>query len=276
MRKNNLSLNEAITSLNKPGTPLRETSSHQTESERWEKDPEHQKTIEFYSQYIKSYPEANVLDLGGGAGKVAIRIAHFDNVKFLIAYDISFIAMAPLIEGIKNRIQNEPQLKKIEFLCDKKPWELPFDNNSLDVIICRYSMHHFADQLGTIQEMMRCLCPGGLLLYSDPAMPEHSRDTTHGLYLLREDFFHGYRTYHEMIELVKSASFDILSIRPYDYQRGTLDGYLKAAEPSLKEHLIRAWCGLDEKTKKELKWTGKRDGPFITYPIIDIAAKKND
>ncbi len=274
MNKNHLSLNEAIKSLKQSNLPMRETASHQTESERWEKDPEHQKTIDFYAQFIDSYPTCKVLDLGAGAGKVAIRIGLLNNVESLIAYDISLETMLPLIDGIKFRVHGEPHLEKILFSCNGQPWDLPFDDNSFNVIVCRYSMHHFADQPGTIKEIFRCLSSGGLLLYSDPAMPEHCRNTTHGLYLLREIFFHGYRTYHEMVDLIKNAEFEILSIRPYDYQRGTLDGYLKAADPSIKEHLIRAWCGLDEKTRKELKWSGKRNDPFITYPIIDIAAKK--
>jgi SAM-dependent methyltransferase len=261
-----LSWREALEALEQAKTPLRETASQQTESERWEKEPEHQKTIAFYTRYIEQYPEARVLDLGAGSGKVALRVALLDNVVSLIAHDMSAEAMMPLIEGVRHRIQKEPSLEKIRFSCDGQPWELPFNDNMFDVIICRYAMHHFADQPGTVHEIWRCLCSDGIFLYSDPAMPEHSRDTTHKLYRLREDFFHGYRTYHEMIDLVRDPGFEILAMRPYDYQRGTLDHYLRAAHPELKDDLIHAWCGLDEKTKRELKWSGKPDGPFINVP----------
>jgi len=249
------------------------TASMQSESERWEKDIEHQNTISFYSTYISKYPNARILDLGAGAGKVAIRIATLDSVASVLAVDISLSAMKPLVEGVCQRIYFEPKLDKIGFSVQSEPWSLPYEDGSFDVVICRYAMHHFADQVGTVKEIARILSPGGLLLYSDPAMPEHSRDTTHGLYLLREDFFHGYRTYHEMLDLLQLQHFIVEAMRPYDYQRGTLDDYLKAAEPGLKVHLARAWCGLDEKTKRELKWPGKESGPFITYPVLDIAAK---
>ncbi len=103
-------------------------------------------------------------------------------------------------------------------------------------------------------------------------MPQHSRDATHGLYLLRENNFYGYLTYHEIIDLVSGSGFEITTIRSYGYQRGTLEQYLGAADPPLKEHLVRAWCGLDERTKRELKWTGRREDPFITYPVVDVAS----
>jgi SAM-dependent methyltransferase len=276
MKENVISLQEAVSALEGIDPVHRETGAHQSEADRWEQDPEHQRTIAFYRSHIQAHPDASVLDLGAGAGKVSIHLTLVANVASVIAYDMSLGAMRPLIESARQRIKKTPQLEKISFSFDGRPWSLPFDRECFDVIVCRYSMHHFADQPNTVQEMYRCLKPGGLLLYSDPAMPEHSRSTTQGLYMLREDNFHGYRTYHEMIDLLTDKGLLILGVRPYDYQRGTLDDYLKAADPALKEHLIRAWCSLDDKTKRELKWSGYREGPFITYSIVDIAAHKLD
>lgn len=253
---------------------VRESGSQHSESERWEADPEHLRTVEFYRQCIGDRTNCHVLDLGAGAGKIAIRLAGFDNVTSIVAYDYSLAAMAPLVDGVRRRIPVEPVLSKIRFCNEGAPWHLPFETECFDVAVCRYAMHHFSDQAGAVAEMWRCLRTGGLLLYSDPAMPEHSKDTTQALYVLREENFHGYRTYHEMIDLVSSPGFQIISCRPYDYQRGTLAGYLQAADPALRPHLTRAWCNLDERTKKELRWPGHAEGKFITYPILDIAAQR--
>lgn len=271
-----MSLGEALAILESTGGPHREMLGNIGESERWEKDPEHLRTIEFYSTHIERYPAARVLDVGAGSGKVTIRIAMLAGVSRVLAHDHAVAAMGPLILGVQERHGREPELSKVSFCCEGEPWAMPFDSESFDVVICRYAMHHLADQAGAVAEMRRCLCPGGLLLYSDPAMPRHSRDTTHGLYVVREETFFGYRTYHEMIDLVTERAFQVLGVRPYDYQRGTIDDYLKPADPSMRESLIRAWCGLDAATLAELKWSGRREGPFITYPIIDIAARKID
>jgi SAM-dependent methyltransferase len=213
-----------------------------------------------------------VLDLGAGAGKVTTPIALMGNVASVTAYDLCLRAMKPLAEEINQNHHEYPELLRIAFCNEGYPESLPFDAEVFDVIVCRFAMHHFPDQLGAFKEIHRCLRSGGRLLYSDPAMPQHSRDTTHGLYLLRENNFYGYLTYHEIIDLVTGSGFEITAMRPYGYQRGTLEHYIEAADPILKDHLVRAWCGLDEQTKRELKWAGKREAPFITYPVVDVAA----
>lgn len=138
----------------------------------------------------------------------------------------------------------------------------------------RYALHHFSRQADVIGDVRRCLKPRGVFLYSDPAMPEHSRAATHGLYLVREETFTGYRTYHELTDLFLGAAFEILSVRPYAGQRGTFADYLSETPAVLKEHLQRGWSGLDDQTKQELKWAGRTDGPFITYPVVDVAARR--
>ena len=34
------------------------------------------------------------------------------------------------------------------------------------------------------------------------------------------------------------------------------------------------WCGLDERTNAQVRWSGDTDGLFIADPIIDIAARE--
>lgn len=250
----------------------RQIEAHKNEAKRWALDDQHQNTIDFYSLSIKNHPDACVLDLGAGAGKITIPIALMKTVESVTAYDEFLPAMEPIVEELLNYSEDLKLDSKIRFCNEGSPWALPFDAEVFDVVVCRFAMHHFADQPGTFKEIRRCLKQGGSLLYSDPAMPQHSRDTTHGLYVLREINFYGYLTYHEIIDLVVSSGFEIAAIRSYGYQRGMLEQYLESADPVLREHLARAWCSLDSRTKRELKWTGRKEDPFITYPIVDVAA----
>jgi SAM-dependent methyltransferase len=239
------------------------------ERKRWQQNPEHRRTLEFYAWFITPYSNAKLLDVGSGPGTVAVPISRLANVSQVICFDIDEQARQTL-RGIKEK----EGLDKIEITGEGLPWELPFEAEFFDIIICRYSMHHFANQPDIMREFYRCLRVGGLLLYSDPAMPEHSRDATHAIMLAREETFEGYRTYHEMMDLVSGSGFDIVAMRPYDYQRGTFEDYLSTTNPELKEPLLRGWLGLDEKTKRQLRWSGERKGPFITYQIVDVAARK--
>lgn len=240
------------------------------ERDRWQKDPEHRKTLEFYAWFISGFENARVLDVGAGPGTVAVPLSLLENVSEIVCFDQDTTTLEEL-----ERVARKLGSSRIKIASDGQPWNLTFENESFDVVVCRYAMHHFENQHGAFLEFHRCLKPGGILLYSDPAMPPHSRDTTHGLYCVRQSSFYGYRTYHEMLELLGSASLQMISIRSYDYQRGTLDDYLGETESVLREPLTRAWLALDERTKLELKWLGRRDGAFITYPIIDIAASRS-
>jgi ubiquinone/menaquinone biosynthesis C-methylase UbiE len=49
---------------------------------------------------------------------------------------------------------------------------LPFENESFDVVTCRFSAHHYADPAKALQEAARVLRPGGCLLLVDTIAPE--------------------------------------------------------------------------------------------------------
>ena len=237
---------------------------------RFARDPEHQKTLQFYAWFLSRLSHARILDLGSGPGTVAVPLCWLENVEGVACFDADAFARKALLET-----KAEKGLEKLLVHGEQgQPHALPYDTGEFDAVVCRYSMHHFPDQPGAMREMRRCLKDSGFLFYSDPAMPAHSRDATDCLYRKRESNFHGYRTYHEMVDLVTDHGFQIQAVRPYDYQRGTLDQFLLEQEPNLKAELIRDWMKLDPKTKEELKWSGLREGPFITYPIIDIVALK--
>jgi|GEM_PF-5229770 len=279
-----LSWRQAADALKDAGYPLAIIEAHHAEAVRnsTQQKLKHQATIDFYSTYLASYPAALILDLGAGAGEVAKPLSRLPNVTSIVAYDIELSAMRPLIEAVAQHYayqmaeaSNNGSLAKISFCSNGSAWQLPFLDQSFDAVVCRYAMHHIEKPCETVQEIYRCLKPGGVFLYSDPVMPEHARDTTHGLYALKESSFHGYLTYHETIDMVTQAGLIIQGLRPYDYGRGTMDQYLKSVEhDAMKAHLIRAWCHLDAKTKQQFKWKGTVNGDFIVYPVVDLAAQK--
>ena len=237
---------------------------------RWLSGPEHRNTLRFYASYLGG-PAASqtVLDLGAGPGTVAIPLSHMPSVGKVMCLDVDQAALATVLAMQDQGIAGCP----IQTTDSGNPDELPFESDSFDGVICRYAMHHFANRSAVMREVARCLKPGGVFLYSDPVMPAHARDTTHGLYLVRERSFHGYITYHETMAMIADAGLSLLGIRPYAYQRGTLRDFLMEADAPVREHLIRAWRGLDQQTKAELGWSGDADGPFIVYPVIDLAAQ---
>jgi SAM-dependent methyltransferase len=236
---------------------------------RWQNNPEHRKTLEFYAWFICGKPDVRILDLGAGPGTVAVPLARLDNVAEVVCMENDPEA----ITSLKATIDKEG-IGNINIASQGEPWDLPFDDGSFDVVVARYSLHHFSNPNKTLAESFRCLKPGGMLLYSDPVLPPHSRNSTHGLFLVREGSFSGYLTIHEMINIILAPGFHIASVRNYLYQRGTLTDYLAKTDTALKAPLTRAWLNLDQHTKDELHWAGQQEGPFITYTMADFAAEK--
>lgn len=95
----------------------------------------------------------NVLDLGGGTGRVAAAIK--PQVRSVIVGD-----------SAKGMLK-AAQLKGVEVLMTCSEF-LPTPKQSFDRIIVVDAFHHLADQNLTLKEMWRVLNPGGMIIIEEP------------------------------------------------------------------------------------------------------------
>ena len=86
---------------------------------------------------LKLSPGKNILDLGTGTGYLAFPIAKLDKSYSIIGIDI--------VKETISRNNNEAIKKGLENLqfVVYDGIELPFEDNSFDIIISRYAIHHF-------------------------------------------------------------------------------------------------------------------------------------
>ncbi len=113
---------------------------------------------------------ARVLDLGCGGGHAAFAVA--PHVAEVVAYDLS-VAMLDAVTA-------EAAARGIANLTTRQgPAEaLPFADASFDVVITRFSAHHWADMPAGIAEARRVVKPGGRAAFIDiVAPPEPALDT---------------------------------------------------------------------------------------------------
>jgi ubiquinone/menaquinone biosynthesis C-methylase UbiE len=124
--------------------------------------------------------DARVLDLGCGGGHVSFRVA--PEVAEVVAYDLSQdmldeVARQAAARGLRNIATRQGNVET-----------LPFADASFDIVMSRYSAHHWRNLDAALREARRVVKPGGLAVFADAASPGPALLDTHlqGLELLRD------------------------------------------------------------------------------------------
>ncbi|UNM97392.1 class I SAM-dependent methyltransferase [Ignatzschineria rhizosphaerae] len=121
--------------------------------------------LEALQKYLSHSKAANVLDLGCGAGHVSFNVA--PKVQSVTAFDLS----DSMLEVVKNSAK-ERGLNNISTVKGNVE-SLPFDSQTFDLIISRYSAHHWHDVEQALREVRRVLKPNGRVIFIDVVSPGH-------------------------------------------------------------------------------------------------------
>lgn len=114
---------------------------------------------------LATFPHAKLLDMGCGAGHASFIAA--GQVKEVVAYDLS--------EQMLAVVNDAAQTRGISNLTTRHGYAetLPFDDQSFDIVISRYSAHHWHDVGKALREVKRILKPGGVVIFMDVMSPGH-------------------------------------------------------------------------------------------------------
>lgn len=113
----------------------------------------------WYLKWLKK--QDRVLDVGCGNGEQSLKIAKA--CKEVIAFDID---EEILVQSRKK--QQELKIKNIKFLKIDANKELPFKNNSFDVVLAHDVLEHLKNHRKTTKEIIRVLKKPGLFLLALP------------------------------------------------------------------------------------------------------------
>jgi SAM-dependent methyltransferase len=115
-------------------------------------------------------PDARVLDLGCGGGHVSFHVA--PHVREVVAYDLSkemleVVARSAAERKLSNITTREGVVEKV-----------PFEAESFDMVLSRFSAHHWHGFDAGLREAARVLKPGGVAGFVDAvAAPSPLLDT---------------------------------------------------------------------------------------------------
>jgi ubiquinone/menaquinone biosynthesis C-methylase UbiE len=136
--------------------------------------------LEAVKTIVQRYKSPAVLDLGCGAGHISFSVAPFS--ASVTAYDLADQMLAVVAASAKQR-----NLENIEIR--QGPAEkLPFPDAAFDVVVTRFSAHHWADVPAAMKEVHRVLRPDGVAVVIDIIASENPlHDTTlQAIELLRD------------------------------------------------------------------------------------------
>ncbi|OAT19154.1 SAM-dependent methyltransferase [Buttiauxella gaviniae ATCC 51604] len=121
--------------------------------------------LERLSERLAAFPHARLLDMGCGAGHASFVASA--KVKEVVAYDLSEQMLAVVNDAAQTR-----GINNVTTQCGYAE-ALPFDDCSFDIVISRYSAHHWHDVGKALREVKRVLKPGGVVIFMDVMSPGH-------------------------------------------------------------------------------------------------------
>jgi ubiquinone/menaquinone biosynthesis C-methylase UbiE len=112
---------------------------------------------------VDPHAQAHVLDLGCGAGHVSFNVA--PRAHAVVAYDLSadmldVVARTAAERGFTNIVTRQGVAER-----------LPFEDQSFDCVLSRFSAHHWREFEGALREVARVLRPGGIAGFVDSISP---------------------------------------------------------------------------------------------------------
>jgi len=129
----------------------------------YNKQTRDEKHLELILDFLKVKDGMKILDLGTGTGYLAFPFAEKYPEAEVTGLDIVEQALC------ENRKKAEDKgLKNLQFV-SYSGMDFPFEEDTFDMVITRYALHHFPNIQDAFREVGRVLKPGGSFFLSDPA-----------------------------------------------------------------------------------------------------------
>ena len=120
---------------------------------------------------VQARPNCRVLDLGCGGGHVTYRAAPY--AAEVVACDITASMLKSVAETASERGMSNVRVQQAAAEA------LPFADASFDLVLCRFTAHHWQDLDAGLRHAWRVLQPGGYAVFIDIVAPADRALDTH-------------------------------------------------------------------------------------------------
>ncbi|MEA9726720.1 class I SAM-dependent methyltransferase [Xanthomonas campestris pv. raphani] len=179
---------------------------------------------------LAGHRNGRLLDLGCGAGHVSFQLAPL--MDEVVAYDLSADMLNVVAATAAER--GLTQVRTLQGVAER----LPFESGSMDVVVSRYSAHHWSDLGQALREVRRVLRPGGIAALIDVVAPGLPLLDTHlqAIELLRDTSHVRDYSVAQWLQVVGDAG---LHVQRHHCQRLQLD-YLSWVDRMRTPEVLRA------------------------------------
>lgn len=193
-------------------------------------------TADEYARFISWLdlkPEHHALEIASGSGGPALYLARTIGCRVTgIDANESGVATA------REMAARAGETARVEFRLADATARLPFEDDSLDAILCIDSMNHFPDRLAVLREWHRVLRPGRRAVFTDPVVisgpvtnDELARRSSIGLFLFVPAGINE--------AMIEEAGFRLLRRKDVTDNAALTAGRWHAARRAHREDLIR-------------------------------------
>lgn len=210
-----------------------------------------------------------VLDLGSGAGHTALRFAR-------AAGEVVGVDVTAEMVAVATRLAHERELANVSFR-EADAARLPFADATFDVVVSRFSAHHYGSPEGAVREAARVLRPGGAFLLVDTVAPEdEALDRFFNAFeLLRDPSHHRNWRVLEWQRFLQTAGFRARTLERWSLWLDGRDWVKRMQTPPTRVAMLRElFATADERTRQAFE---VHDEPWsFSIPIALIEGVKAD
>jgi SAM-dependent methyltransferase len=229
--------------------------------------PGHAEATRLIIERVSVSADDHVLDVACGAGSVACEAAR-------TAHHVTGIDVTPAMIKQAQALQQQRGLSNLSWHTGDVT-ELPFAANAFEVVLTRYSFHHFIDAAHVMAEMVRVCKPAGRVLVADLVLPPDKTPAYDRMEQLRDPTHVGVLTERQLLDLFRRNGLRDLQCAGYSFDLG-LDQLMEASFPSPSDadqvrDMIADDVGVDD---LGINVHRHDNALWITYPVAIVVGTK--